>query len=56
MEIVGIDIGGANIKAASTCGFVHSEPFPMWSRYDNLSEALGDVLRQAPPTEYLAVT
>ena len=56
MEIVGIDIGGANIKAASTCGFVHSLPFPMWSRYDDLSEALSDVLRQAPPTEYLAVT
>lgn len=56
MEVVGIDIGGANIKAASTCGFVQNVPFPMWARHEALSEILVDVLRQAPQTEYLAVT
>ena len=40
MRIVGLDIGGANIKIASTNDATRCESFPLWKQRDDLSEKL----------------
>ena len=40
MQILGLDIGGANIKAANIDGQVFSEAFPMWQQHQQLPDAL----------------
>lgn len=40
MQILGLDIGGANIKAANIDGQVFSQPFPMWQDHLQLPTAL----------------
>ncbi|MCA9194487.1 MAG: hypothetical protein KDB03_22105 [Planctomycetales bacterium] len=40
-QVMGIDIGGANLKIADGHGRSHSRPFPMWIEF----ERLGDVLQ-----------
>ena len=53
---LGIDIGGANIKVADTRDYARSWPFAMWNRTAELPGFLEQVLREAPPSENLAVT
>ena len=44
-RILGLDIGGANIKLASHDGhYVRSIPFPMWSRSATLKDTIRDLL------------
>lgn len=38
--VLGLDIGGANIKAADLDGTVRAVAFPMWSRHRELTDAL----------------
>lgn len=40
MQILGLDIGGANIKAANIDGQIFSEAFPMWQQHRQLPKAL----------------
>lgn len=40
MQILGLDIGGANIKAANVDGQVFSRAFPMWEDHQQLPSAL----------------
>lgn len=40
MQIVGLDIGGANIKAANIDGQIFSHAFPMWQEHQKLPAAL----------------
>lgn len=40
MQILGLDIGGANIKAATVDGETASLPFPMWQQHQLLPDAL----------------
>jgi probable H4MPT-linked C1 transfer pathway protein len=55
-SVIGLDIGGANLKAAHSAGPVRSLPFELWRQPTRLPEALRDLLRSLPPAEQLAVT
>jgi probable H4MPT-linked C1 transfer pathway protein len=55
-SVLGLDIGGANLKAANTTGQAHSLRFELWKIPAGLAEALGTLLREMPSYERLAVT
>src|SRR5262245_17603691 len=55
-QVLGLDIGGANLKAAHTAGTARHVPFELWKRAANLSQALVDLLKGWPPFSVLAVT
>jgi probable H4MPT-linked C1 transfer pathway protein len=56
MTWLGLDIGGANLKAADGHGWTRSVPFPLWRDPEGLSNALAALIELAPPAERLAVT
>jgi probable H4MPT-linked C1 transfer pathway protein len=53
---IGLDIGGANLKAADGRGWCRSVPFPLWREPERLSAALAELLRIAPDVDGVAVT
>ncbi len=53
-DVLALDIGGANIKAADGCGWTHAEPFAMWRESPRLAEALGGIIRAAAPARVVA--
>ena len=57
-NVIGCDIGGANLKLADCFGSCASRVFPMWLQADQLGSTLRDMLGKFPVTEttYLAVT
>lgn len=54
--ILGLDIGGANLKAATADKRAVSVPFPLWKQPEKLSAALGELVAKFPDAEELAVT
>ncbi len=56
MNVLGLDIGGANLKAAHTSAAARSRSFPLWKSPAALPDALRDLLRDCPPYDRLAVT
>ena len=56
MQIVGLDIGGANLKAASADGQAASRPLEIWRQPDRLGEQLDRLLADLPAADALAVT
>src|ERR1700722_20650219 len=54
--ILGLDIGGANLKAATTDKRAVSVPFALWKQPDKLPSALAALVAGFPETEELAVT
>jgi probable H4MPT-linked C1 transfer pathway protein len=56
MSWIGLDIGGANLKASDGRGWSSSMPFPLWREHRQLQNALTELLRDAPPTDRIAVT
>ncbi|HEX3316049.1 MAG TPA: hydantoinase/oxoprolinase family protein, partial [Gemmataceae bacterium] len=54
--MLGLDIGGANLKAATSAGASRSVPFPLWKRPDDLAAALEYLLGDFPEERELAVT
>lgn len=54
--IIGLDIGGANLKLATPAGWAMQYPFALWKQPDRLAEALRGLLAAAPKAERLAVT
>ncbi len=45
--ILGFDIGGANIKVATSDGnYAHSLPFPMWSLHNQLATAISSLIAE----------
>jgi (4-(4-[2-(gamma-L-glutamylamino)ethyl]phenoxymethyl)furan-2-yl)methanamine synthase len=54
--ILGLDIGGANLKAATHDKRAVSVPFPLWKQPDKLPAALADLVAKFPDAEELAVT
>lgn len=56
MTWLGLDIGGANLKAADARGFAVSRPFAIWRGPDRLTEELQSLLADAPLHDRLAVT
>jgi probable H4MPT-linked C1 transfer pathway protein len=56
MNVLGLDIGGANLKAAHTSGRALSLPFALWKDPALLPDAVRRLLHEMPPAEMLAVT
>ncbi len=56
MSILGLDIGGANIKGADEAGRTLSRPFAMWKHPERLADELASIVREFPLTERVAVT
>lgn len=54
--ILGLDIGGANLKAATADKQAISTPFALWRQRDRLPQALASLVAQFPDAEELAVT
>lgn len=56
MSVLGLDIGGANIKAADQAGRTLALPFPIWKTPDQLGAKVQSILSHFPATQRLAVT
>ncbi|HUG91372.1 MAG TPA: hydantoinase/oxoprolinase family protein [Planctomycetaceae bacterium] len=56
MHVIGLDIGGANIKAADGEGQASERPFALWKEPAKLSAELAAVLAGFAPADRLAVT
>lgn len=56
MSWLGIDIGGANLKAADGRGWARSVPFALWRNPKGLTGALRALLESAASADGLAVT
>jgi probable H4MPT-linked C1 transfer pathway protein len=56
MSWLGLDIGGANLKAADGRGWAASRPISLWRDPDGLSTALRELITAAPPRKRVAVT
>lgn len=55
-SVLGLDIGGANLKAAHSSGATALRPFALWKNPAGLAAALGELIQEAPPADLLAVT
>src|SRR5438067_101896 len=55
-SVLGLDIGGANLKAAHSSGMARLQPYPLWKNPGGLSRALWDLLETMPRFDVLAVT
>jgi (4-(4-[2-(gamma-L-glutamylamino)ethyl]phenoxymethyl)furan-2-yl)methanamine synthase len=56
MTIIGLDIGGANLKAATTARDARSRPFALWKNPNGLASELVALIRDWEPADQLAVT
>ncbi len=56
MRIIGLDIGGANLKAADNDGTADSQPFPLWKQPERLAAALRELLTRFAMPDRFAVT
>jgi probable H4MPT-linked C1 transfer pathway protein len=55
-HVLGLDIGGANLKAAHSSGVARSEPFALWKQAAGLSAALRGLIGSLPAADRFAVT
>ncbi len=51
---LGLDIGGANVKAATVDRFAVSLPFALWKSPNQLHAAIGQLIGQAPDFDAVA--
>src|SRR5437868_5046677 len=56
IAVLGLDIGGANLKAAHSRGAARLQPYALWKNPHGLSTALTQLVRELPPFDCLAVT
>ena len=56
MRVIGLDIGGANLKASDGERRSESKSFPLWQHPERLSQALQDLLSRFAKPQHLAVT
>jgi (4-(4-[2-(gamma-L-glutamylamino)ethyl]phenoxymethyl)furan-2-yl)methanamine synthase len=56
MSWLGLDIGGANLKAANATDWAHSVPYALWRDPDGLAAALTALIALAPAADEFAVT
>lgn len=55
-HVVGLDIGGANLKAAHSDGPCRSKPFAIWQSPEDLAQELRSLIEDWLPCRALAVT
>jgi probable H4MPT-linked C1 transfer pathway protein len=53
-DLVALDIGGANLKAADGLGWATSVPFPLWQRWRDLPAALTSLVAARQPRRIVA--
>ncbi|HEV8070349.1 MAG TPA: hydantoinase/oxoprolinase family protein [Planctomycetaceae bacterium] len=56
MGVVGLDIGGANLKAADAEGHASTRPFAVWKNPDRLAAEIDALLAGFPSPDAIAVT
>src|SRR5438046_1175169 len=56
MSVLGLDIGGANLKAVHADGSARTVRFPLWKQPADLPAALSALLASMPHSTRLAVT
>jgi (4-(4-[2-(gamma-L-glutamylamino)ethyl]phenoxymethyl)furan-2-yl)methanamine synthase len=56
MTWLGLDIGGANLKAATATGWARSTSFALWKNPNDLVQAVSSLVDCAPASNALAVT
>jgi probable H4MPT-linked C1 transfer pathway protein len=56
MDVLGLDIGGANLKAAHTGGAAASVAFALWRHPERLADELKSLCAAMPPADRVAVT
>lgn len=56
LQVLGLDIGGANLKAAHSNGSAISVAFPLWKQPDRLTAALRQLCAEMPAHDRLSVT
>src|SRR5438132_3527937 len=56
LAVLGLDIGGANLKAAHSSGGAILQPFALWKDPGGLPLALQQLTGKLPPYDCLAVT
>jgi hypothetical protein len=56
MNWLGLDVGGAHLKAADGRGWTRIAPFALWKNPAGLAAALAALLETAPPAQRIAVT
>ncbi len=56
MSILGWDIGGANIKVATSVGVARCYEFPLWKQPGELSAKLTQIAMQLPKCDAWAIT
>src|SRR5258706_6669722 len=55
-SVLGLDIGGANLKAAHTKGYASQRAFALWKQPERLAAELRQVIAGAPKFDRLVVT
>lgn len=55
-RVVGIDVGGANLKYATADRTIHRRRFPMWRSPERLADAIAEDLKRFASVDLLAVT
>ena len=53
-DVLALDVGGANIKAANGTGWTYAEPFAMWRDAPRLADVLKRIARDAGPRRIVA--
>jgi probable H4MPT-linked C1 transfer pathway protein len=53
-DLLALDIGGANLKAADGLGWAASVAFPLWQRWRDLPDALVTLVAERPPRRLVA--
>jgi probable H4MPT-linked C1 transfer pathway protein len=56
LSVLGLDIGGANLKAAHSSGVGRLQPFALWKQPNELDRAVRQLIALFPPWDVLAVT
>ena len=52
LPVLGVDLGGANLKYVSLDGQAHCTPFPMWTDYERLASQLQRDLHERYPGQH----
>src|SRR5262245_16664593 len=55
-SVLGLDIGGANLKAAHSAGGARLMPFALWRAPEALPRKLAELIGAMPSADVLAVT
>jgi probable H4MPT-linked C1 transfer pathway protein len=56
MRFLGIDVGGANLKAADGLGYAEAASFALWKHSQRLAHELRTRIAHAPASDHLVVT